>query len=97
LWQPVGRVTTILGYGGSFVRGHTILLNPLTPSGTLNYNYQAPYGSIRIDVYRGFSYKVAWNYYGFNEASNTAPFGLAAIPLQGCNGSTATFSFLNEF
>jgi hypothetical protein len=97
MWKPVKRVTATLGYGGSFVRGNTIFLNPLTPSGTLDYNYQMPYGSIRIDVYRGLSYKVAWNYYGFNEAGNTASFGLAAIPLQNFDGSTATFSFRYEF
>ena len=30
-----------------------------------------------------FSYKMAWNYYGFNETGNTNPFGLAAIPVAG--------------
>jgi hypothetical protein len=97
MWKPAKRVTTALGYGGSFVRGTTIFLNPLAPSGTLNYNYQMPYGSVTIDVYKGFSYKMAWNYYGFNEEGNTSPFGLAAIPLQNFNGSNATFSFKYSF
>ncbi len=93
MWKPTKRVRIALGYAGSFVRGSTIFLNPLTPSGTLDYNYQMPYGSVLIDIYRGFSYKVAWNYYGFNQKANTNTFGLAAIPLQDFNGSTATFSF----
>jgi hypothetical protein len=92
MWKPVKRVTTILGYGGSFVRGSTIFLNPLAPNGTLNYNYLMPYGSIAIDLYKGVTYKMAWNYYGFNQKGNTSPFGLAAIPLQDFNGSNATFS-----
>jgi hypothetical protein len=91
------RVTTMVGYGGSFVRGNTIFLNPLTPSGTLDFNYQRPYASIVIDIARGFSYKMSWNYYGFTETGNTNPFGLAPIQLQDFNGSNATFSFLYSF
>jgi hypothetical protein len=97
IWKPLKRVTAMLGYGGSFVRGNTIFLNPLTPTGTLDYNYQRPYASIVIDIYRGLTYKMAWNYYGFNQAGNTNPFGLAAIPSQDFNGSNATFSFRYSF
>jgi len=97
LWKPMKRVTTTVGYGGSFVRGNTTFLNPLTPSGTLDFNYQRPYASIAIDIYRGFTYKMAWNYYGFNETGNTNPFSLAAIQLQDFNGSNATFSFRYSF
>ncbi|MGB9404115.1 MAG: hypothetical protein WCA98_11280, partial [Candidatus Acidiferrales bacterium] len=97
IWKPMKRVTTMVGYNGSFVRGNTIFLNPLTPSATLDYNYQTPYASIAIEVYRNVTYKMAWNYYGFNETGNTSPFGLAAIPLQDFNGSNATFSFRYAF
>jgi hypothetical protein len=97
MWRPMKRVTVTVGYGGSFVRGNTIFLNPLTPSGTLDFNYQRPYASIAIDVYRNLSYKMSWNYYGFNETGNTNPFGLAAIQLQDFNGSNATFSFRYAF
>jgi hypothetical protein len=97
MWKPTKRVTTSVGYAGSFVRGNTIFINPLQPSGTLDYDYQSPYGSIVIDLYKGFSYKVAWNYYGFNQKGNTSPFGLATIPLQDFNGSTATFAFRYAF
>ena len=97
IWKPVKRVTAMLGYGGSFVRGNTTFLNPLTPSGTLDFDYQRPYGSIAIDVYKGVTYKMSWNYYGFNETGNTNPFGLAAIQLQDFNGSNATFSFRYAF
>ena len=83
MWKPIKRVTAMVGYGGSFVRGNTIFLNPLTPSGTLDFNYQRPYASILINVYRGFSYKMAWNYYGYNETGIKNPFGLATIPVAG--------------
>jgi hypothetical protein len=97
MWKPTKRVTAMVGYGGSFVRGNTIFLNPLTPSGTLDFNYQRPYASVAIDVYKGVTYKMSWNYYGFNETGNTSPFGLAAIRLQDFNGSNATFSFRYAF
>jgi hypothetical protein len=97
IWKPVKRVTASVGYGGSFVRGNTIFLNPLTPSGTLDFDYQRPYASLAIDVYRGFTYKMSWNYYGFNETGATNPFGLAPVQLQDFNGSNATFSFRYAF
>lgn len=97
MWKAAKRVTLTLGYGGSFVRGSTTFLNPLAPSGTLDYNYLMPYGSVKFDIYKGLSYKMAWNYYGFNQKANTDPFGLATIPLQDFNGSNATFSFRYSF
>lgn len=97
MWKVTRRVTATVGYGGSFVRGTTIFLNPLTPSGTLDFNYQRPYASIAIDLYKGLIYKMSWNYYGFNETGSTNPFGLAAIPLQDFNGNNATFSFRYSF
>lgn len=97
LWKPMKRVTTMVGYSGSFVRGNTIFLNPLTPSGTLDFDYQRPYASIAIDIARGVSYKMSWNYYGFNQTGITSPFGLAPIQLQNFNGSNATFSIRYSF
>jgi hypothetical protein len=97
MYKPTKRITTSVGYAGSFVRGSTIFLNPLAPDGTLNYNYLSPYGSIAIDIYKGLQYKMAWNYYGFNQKGNTNPFGLGFIPLQDFNGNNATFSFRYSF
>ena len=97
IWKPTKRVTASVGYGGSFVRGNTIFLNPLTPSGTLDFNYQRPYASLEFAVYRGFSYKMSWNYYGYNETGATNPFGLAPVQLQDFNGSNATFSIRYAF
>jgi hypothetical protein len=97
IWKPMKRVTAVVGYGGSFVRGNTIFLNPLTPSGTLDFNYQRPYASIAIDIARGLSYKMSWNYFGYTQVGNTNPFGLAAIQSPDFNGSNATFSFRYSF
>ncbi len=97
IWKPMKRVTAAVGYGASFVRGNTIFLNPLMPSGTLDFNYQRPYATLTINVYRGFSYITSWNYYGFNQTGNTSPFGLAAIQSQDFNGNNATFSLRYSF
>jgi hypothetical protein len=97
IWKVMKRVTTMTGYNGSFVRGNTIFLNPLTPTGTLNFNYQKPFVSIAVDMGGGFTYKMMWNYYGFNQGGNTNPFGLATIPLQDFNGNNATFSLRYSF
>ncbi len=83
-----------------------VTLNALQPSGTLNFNYLRPNGSVTIQLYKGFSYKMAWNYYGFNIAGTQFPAGLALNPtnaalpslqLENFNGSTATFSFRYAF
>ena len=97
MWKPMQRVTVAVGYGASFVRGNTIFLNPLMPSGTLDFNYQRPYATLTINVYRGFSYITSWNYYGFNQTGNTSPFGLAAIQSPDFNGNNATFSLRYSF
>jgi len=97
MWKPMKRVTAMVGYGGSFVRGNTIYLNPLTPSGSLDFNYQRPYASLAIELYRNLTYKMSWNYYGFSQTGNTNPFGLAGIQSPDFNGSNATFSFLYAF
>ena len=97
MWKPVPRITATLGYTGSIVRGSSTFLNPLAPAGTLDYNYVTPYAVIAIDIYRGFAYKLGWNYYGFDQQGNTSPFGLAQIPLENFNGSNITFSFRYGF
>ena len=51
---------------GGTERGSTLFLNPLQPAGTLAFNYQKPFASIQIDIYKGLSYKTTWNYYGYN-------------------------------
>ncbi len=97
MWKPYKRVTATFGYLGSIVRGNTTFLNPLAPTGTLDFNYLKPYLSLKIDIYKGFSYKTAWNYYGYNDHGIANPVGLAPLPLQNFDGSNITFSFLAAF
>lgn len=99
MWKPVQRVTLSLGYAGSFVGGNTLVINPLQVPGTLAFNYQKPYVRVVFDVYKGLSYRMTWNYYGYNgkgQASNNID-GLAPIPIQDFNGSTAEFALRYTF
>ncbi|HEV3254127.1 MAG TPA: hypothetical protein VG033_06955 [Candidatus Acidoferrales bacterium] len=93
MWKPFKRVTTTLGYAGSIVRGNTLFLNLLQPTGPLDFNYLKPYASVAFNIYKGFTYKTAWSYYGYNDHGVANPVGLATLPLQDFNGSNVTFSF----
>jgi hypothetical protein len=92
MWKPVKRVTAMLGYAGSIVRGNTTFLNALNPSGTLNFNYLKPFVSLSYDIRKDLTYKTSWNYFGYNDRGFPNPAGLAPLPSQDFNGSNVTFS-----
>jgi hypothetical protein len=99
VWKPVKRVTLGLGYAGTFVGGSTLGIDTLQVPGTLAFNYQKPYVRAVFDLYKGLSYRMTWNYYGYNGrglGSNETP-GLAAIPIQDFNGSTGEFALRYTF
>ncbi len=86
MWKPYKHVTAMVGYGGSIVRGNTTFLNPIIPTGTLDFNYLKPYASLAFDLYKGLIYKTAWNYFGYITEGVANPPGLAALPSQNFNG-----------
>ena len=67
-------------------------LNPLTPTGTLDFNYLKPFVSLSYDIRKDLSYKTAWNYFGYDDHGVANPVGLALLPSQNFNGSNVTFS-----
>ena len=98
-WKPEKRITATIGYAGTFVGGNTLAIDPLQVPGTLAFNYQKPYVRATYNLYKGLSYRMTWNYYGYNgrgQASNAIP-GLAAIPIQDFNGSNVEFAFRYAF
>lgn len=97
MWKPHKRVTALVGYLGSIVRGSTTFLNPLTPTGTLDFNYFTPYASLTFDIYRGISYRTAWNYYGYQNYGITNALGLAPLPSENFNGNNITFVLRYSF
>jgi hypothetical protein len=83
-----------------------VSLNALQPAGTLNFNYLQPTSSVAVNIYKGFTYEMAWAYYGFDIQNAQFPAGLALTPtnsalpplqLENFNGSTATFSVRYAF
>ena len=97
MWKPMKRITAGLGYMGTFTGGTTLFLNPRQPGGTLAFNYQKPFASFQIDLYKGLSYKMAWNYYGYNLKTPTALPLLQPIGSQDFNGSNGMFSVRYTF
>jgi hypothetical protein len=89
--KPQKRVTFLVGYLGSIVRGSTTFLNPLTPTGTLDFDYFTPYASVMFDIYKGVSYRTAWNYYGYQDHGIANPPGLVPLASQNFNGNNVTF------
>lgn len=73
IWKPVKRVTTELGYTGTFANGKTLLLNPLAPLGSLSYNYHLPTAGVRVELAPRWSVRGDWNYYGYNEKGDSGP------------------------
>jgi hypothetical protein len=98
-WKPMPRVTASLGYAGSFVGGDTTLIDPLQVPGTLAFNYQTPSVSFLVNLYKGLSYRMSWNYYGYDSRGqkSDAIAGLAPIATPDFNGSTTTFAFRYAF
>jgi len=97
MWKPQKRVTAVLGYAGSIVRGNTTFVNLLQPTGTLDFNYLKPFVTLSFDLYKGLSYKTAWNYYGYDDHGIANPVLLAPLPSQNFNGSNLTFSLKYAF
>ena len=97
MWKPQKRVTAMIGYLGSIVRGSTTFLNPLTPTGTLDFDYFTPYASVTFDIYKGVSYRTAWNYYGYQNYGIANPVGLAPLPSENFNGNNITLALRYAF
>lgn len=97
MWKPYKRVTAMLGYAGSIVRGNTTFLSALSPTGTLDFNYVKPLASLAFDLYKGVTYKTSWNYYGYNDHGIANPAGLAPLPSQNFDGNNVTFSLRYAF
>jgi hypothetical protein len=71
--KPVSRVTLNVGYAITSSTGTTLILNQLSPTGPLNFNYHLPTASFALDLNRKLTYKAGWNYYGYNEKSDAGP------------------------
>lgn len=72
-FRPIHRVRVAAGYTLTSSSGNTLILNPNTPSGPLNYNWHLPTANLAIELSKRLEYKTGWNYYDYNEKSLTGP------------------------
>jgi hypothetical protein len=72
-FKPIQRVRAAVGYTLTSSSGNTLILNPNTPSGPLNYNYHLPSANLAIQISKNLEYKTGWNYYDYNEKSTSGP------------------------
>jgi hypothetical protein len=67
MFRPVKQVTVNLGYSADTVFGQTLLLNPNATPGPLQHTFHRPYGSVAVDVVKGWTVKGAWGFYDYSE------------------------------
>lgn len=73
LFHPVPRVSAGIGYTITSSVGNTLILSPSAPLGPLSYNYHLPSATLAVDLSKHFTYKTGWNFYGYNEKSDSGP------------------------
>jgi hypothetical protein len=71
--KPVKRLTANLGFGMTRTDGSEMLLNPLQPTGTLNFNYYQPIASLSFEVVKDWSFNAYWNYDQYRESGVAGP------------------------
>jgi hypothetical protein len=92
-FKPVNRVTMNLGYSLTSSSGGTTILSPTLPTlGPLGINYHKPLAWVDFDLYKGWTWRTAWNYYGYNEKSVSAP-----LPPRDFQNNSATLSIRYAF
>jgi hypothetical protein len=70
---PVEKLSASVGYRINQVGGSTETLNPRQVPGSLDSSYQTPYADVAWNVFRGWSAKADWNYYGYGESGPVGP------------------------
>lgn len=73
VFKPTKRVTAGLGYAITSTTGNTLILNPIAPTGPLDFNYHLPTASLAIAISQKVTFKTGWNYYDYNEKSDPGP------------------------
>jgi hypothetical protein len=71
--KPVKRLHATAGYRISSVDGQAPPINIRQVPGSLQSQYQTPYGSLAFDIAENWSWKGDYNYYGYGEGAPNAP------------------------
>ena len=73
--------------------GSTLILNPNSFPGPLDFNYHRPYGNIVVELVRGLAFKTAWGFHDYNEKdSSLDPTGPRSF-----RGNLVNLSFIYSF
>ena len=94
-WQPVPRLHLTLGYAIDSTTGSTLILNPNSPSGPLDYNYNRPYGTVTFDVAKGVAFRGGWGFYDYYEKNETPV--VTGIPSRSFRGNLVNLSMIYSF
>lgn len=94
--HPIPRVSMHLGFAGSYTRGSTLLLDPLAPSGTLEYDYLRPTGGLSVDLVHGVAFTGDWGFYDYGQIG-AFPVGLAPIPGENFHANLVTLAMRYSF
>lgn len=68
--KPIKRVTLKAGYSIDDVTGNTLILNPNSPTGPLDYKYHRPFGTVDIALAKGVTWRTGWGFYDYNEINS---------------------------
>jgi hypothetical protein len=71
--KPMKRLTANVGYTITNSDGNTLILNPITPTGPLSYNYHLPMVNVAFEMQKHLTFKAGWNYYDYGEKSDAGP------------------------
>jgi hypothetical protein len=72
--------------------GATTTINPRQVPGSLQSQYQSPYGNVAWTIVQGWVYRAEWSYYGYGEGGPTGP----TLP-RNFHGNIYTLSMHYEF
>jgi len=70
---PVRKVRTNFGYMMTASDGKSEVLNPRQVPGSLQSQYQSPFADVALNLAPEWTWKAAWNYYGYGEGAAVGP------------------------
>ncbi len=89
---PVQSFHATMGYRMSAANGKTEFLNPRQVPGSLQSQYQTPYGTVAWTIASGWAVRAEWNYYGYGEGTPIGPTSPRSF-----RGNLYTLSMHHEF
>ena len=72
-FRPTARFRGSLGYAATRTGGNTLLTGQYQSLGPLDSIYHMPQAAFEFDLNKTWTWKTAWNYYGYDEGSYQMP------------------------